>query len=245
VLSQESATALVPSADTLSVQLSGRDQQRVANKNTLQQIRSIYVKLDNLPAMCTAIGSVFAMVPSRYAPRAYKNNDGSAYSVYTDLAVVKPDGRYIKLYIAVDGVVEALKDRLYKGKTMTTMRMQLEPEHHTLLEELAERVKQELMSDEARSRLRQIALDKKNPSRSKMRCTFGEYDVDVADAAWLDYDATSIWVHSVNDEGRVLRPPSWFKKRPVNTPAYEGLPVSTMRACRSIGRLVVMRVPMR
>eukprot|EP01047_Picozoa_sp_COSAG01_P003108 COSAG01_NODE_89_length_27311_cov_22.687061_14_plen_83_part_00 len=82
MLSQESATALVPSADTLSVQLSGRDQQRVANKNTLQQIRSIYVKLDNLPAMCTAIGSVFAMVPSRYAPRAYKNNDGSAYSVW-------------------------------------------------------------------------------------------------------------------------------------------------------------------
>ena len=61
-----------------------------------------------------------------------------------------------------------------------------------------------------------------------MRCTFGEYDVDVADAAWLDYDATSIWVHSVNDEDRVLRPPSWFKKRPVNTPEYEGLPVSAV-----------------
>jgi hypothetical protein len=38
-----------------------------------------------------------------------------------------------KLYVAADGVVEALKDRLYKGKTMTTMRMRLEPEHHTLL----------------------------------------------------------------------------------------------------------------
>eukprot|EP01047_Picozoa_sp_COSAG01_P019353 COSAG01_NODE_1073_length_11862_cov_11.086117_2_plen_207_part_00 len=96
---------MVPAVDTLSVQLSGRDQQRVANKNTLQQIRSIYVKLGSLPAMCTAIGSVVAMVPSRYAPRAYKHPDGAAYSVYTDLAIVKPDGRYIKLYIAVDGAV--------------------------------------------------------------------------------------------------------------------------------------------
>jgi hypothetical protein len=81
------------------------------------------------------------------------------------------------------------------------MRMRLEPEHHTLLEELAERVKRELLSDEARSRLRQIALDKKNPSRSKMRCTFGEYAyksfarelividvIDVIDHAWRPID---------------------------------------------------------
>ena len=224
---QESMPESAPTDDTLVVQLSGRDQQRVANKNTLQQIRSIYVKLEELPAMCSALGSVYAMVPSRYAPRGYKSTDGSTYSVYSDLAFRKPDGRFMKLYVAVDGVVEALNDRLYKGMTMTTMRMRLEPEHHTLLEELAEQVKQVLLSDEARSRLRQIALDKKNQSRTKMRCTFGEYDVDVADAVWLDYDATNIWVHSINDEGKVLRPPTWFKKRPVNSPAYEGLPVST------------------
>jgi dihydroneopterin aldolase len=42
------------------------------------------------------------------------------------------------------------------------MRMRLEPEHHTLLEELAKRVKQELLSDEARSRLRQIALQEES-----------------------------------------------------------------------------------
>ena len=66
---------------------------------------------------------------------------------------------------------------------MTTMRMRLEPEHHTLLEELAERVKQELMSDEARSRLRQIALDKKNPSRSILMplgiCNFFRVSVQI------------------------------------------------------------------
>ena len=103
--------------DKLVVQLSGRDQQRVANKNTLQQIRSIYVKLEELPAMCSAFGSVYAMVPSRYAPRGYKSTDGSTYSVYSDLAFRKPDGRFVKLYVAVDGVVEALNDRLYKGMT--------------------------------------------------------------------------------------------------------------------------------
>eukprot|EP01047_Picozoa_sp_COSAG01_P031309 COSAG01_NODE_2218_length_8146_cov_7.810015_1_plen_114_part_10 len=42
-------------------------------------------------------------------PRSRDLGRRPAYSVYTDLAVVKPDGRYIKLYIAVDGVVEALK----------------------------------------------------------------------------------------------------------------------------------------
>ena len=45
---QDSLTAPAPTDGTLVIQLSGQNQQRVANKNRLQQIRSVYVKLHTL-----------------------------------------------------------------------------------------------------------------------------------------------------------------------------------------------------
>jgi hypothetical protein len=68
-----------------------------------------------------------------------------------------------------------------------------------------------------------------------MRCTYTETEVVIPDAAWLDYLAGDICAFSVDDTGAVMRPPAWFKKRPVNTPAYEGLP---MRVVCELGSVV-------
>ena len=238
-----SAPAAAAGEDVLRLQL-GPPALRAPFKPHLLQIKRQATAIGDLAALCTAFGPIQVMLPKKWVPKAYPNNDETAYSLYTDFAYRDASGSYTKLYVTVTGVVEALQDRLDKrGRSITTMRLRLATDDHEQLEEVATHYQQVLAQLESRVRMQAVASDKRSQLRHHMRCTYTETEVAIPDAAWLDYLAGDICALSVDDAGAVMRPPAWFKKRPVNTPAYEGLPVRVVCELGGVVTAPLAKVP--